>query len=86
MRRENKNLWTLRECKILGKGLRIHTVVGSESSYQMEPLISHLETIILCSHPASRHLVSLSPFWRTVKKEIFCMNRESSKIIFEHVN
>ena len=23
MRRENKNVWTLRECKILGKGLRI---------------------------------------------------------------
>ena len=23
MRRENKNLWTLRECKILGKGLGI---------------------------------------------------------------
>ena len=23
MRRENKNLWILRECKILGKGFRI---------------------------------------------------------------
>jgi len=37
--------------------------------------------MILCSHPASRHLVSRFPFWHTVKKEIFCMNRESSKII-----
>ena len=80
MRRENKNILTLREYKILGKGLRIkdQTVVGGESSHQMEPLISHRESIILCSHPARRHLVSVPPFWCTVKKEILCMNRERS--------
>ena len=44
-------------------------MVGGEGSYQMESLISHRESIFLCSHPASRDLVSLSPFWRTVKKE-----------------
>ena len=60
--------------------------MGGESSYWMELLVSHRESIILCSHPASRQLVSLSPFWRTVKKEILCMNRESSKIISEQVN
>ena len=83
IRRENKNLWTLNKenAKYWGKD-QVYTVIGGESSYWMELLVLHRESTILCSHPTSRHLVSLSPFWRTVKKEILCMNLESSKIIF----
>ena len=38
MRRENKNILSLREYKILGKGLRIkiHIAMGGESSYHMK--------------------------------------------------
>ena len=38
MRRENKNICTLREFKILGKGLgiKIHTVLGGRKSHDMQ--------------------------------------------------
>ena len=38
MRRENKNICTLREFKILGKGLgiKIHTVLGGPKSHHMQ--------------------------------------------------
>ena len=38
MRRENENICTLREFKILGKGLgiKIHTVLGGPKSHHMQ--------------------------------------------------
>ena len=77
MRRENKNICTLREFKILGKGLRIkiHTVVGGESHITWNFLVSHCKSII----QFYVHILLAEPlFWRTVKKEILCMNRVRS--------
>ena len=64
IRRENKNLWTLREYKIQGKGLRIkfHRWCETQVLIRWNFLVSHHESIILCSHrllpkPALLHLL-----------------------------
>ena len=76
IRRENKNLWTLREYKIQGKGLRIkfHRWCETQVLIGWNFLVSHHESITLCSYHATKaRFASLARFWHTRARR--CINR-----------
>ena len=76
IRRENKNLWTLREYKIQRKGLRIkfHRWCETQVLIGWNFLVSHHESITLCSYHATKaRFASLARFWHTRARR--CINR-----------